>query len=68
MRYTVQVTNFTGKIGFAEKYLGGGLAAGTYTWWRLVGLGLIIISVAWMVGLVKLAPSAPPVPVENSNP
>ena len=53
MKYTVQVTNFTGQIGFAEKYLKGGLA-GTYTWWRLVGLALIIISFLWMVGFLSL--------------
>jgi hypothetical protein len=52
MRYTVQVTNFTGKIDFAEKYLGGGVAAGTYTWWRLFGLGLCILSVFWFFGML----------------
>lgn len=49
MKYTVQITNFTGKIDFAEKYLRTGLA-GTYTWWRLFGLALCIMSVLWMLG------------------
>jgi hypothetical protein len=52
MRYTVQVTNMTGKLDWAEKYLGGGLLAGTYTWWRLCGLGLCILSVLWLFNLL----------------
>ncbi len=48
MKYTVQVTNMTGKIDFAEKYLGTGIGAGTYTFWRLFGLGLCILSVLWL--------------------
>jgi hypothetical protein len=49
MKYTVAITNVTGQVGFAEKYLRPG-GAGTYTWWRLVGLGLIVISILWMSG------------------
>ncbi len=51
MRYTVQITDFTGKVDFAEKYFGKGLAAGTYTWWRLVGLVLVILAGLWFIGL-----------------
>lgn len=58
MRYTVAVTNFTGKLEFAEKYFGGGLGAGTYTWWRLCGLGLSIISILWIFNLLPHAPAA----------
>jgi hypothetical protein len=48
MKYTVQITDqFSGKIDFAEKYLGTGVGAGTYTWWKLVGLGACILSVLW---------------------
>ena len=54
MRYTVQLTDITGKIGFAEKYLRGGLA-GTYTWWRLVGLFIIIVSVFWIFGYLNFS-------------
>jgi hypothetical protein len=52
MRYTVELTNISGKIDFAEKYLGGGLAAGTYSWWRLVGLFLCIIGALWFFGML----------------
>ncbi len=52
MKYSVKVTNMTGKIDFAEKYLGTGIGAGTYTWWKLVGLGLCIISVFWFFGML----------------
>jgi hypothetical protein len=48
MKYTVQVTNMTGKIDFAEKYLGTGIGAGTYTFWRLFGLIVCILSVLWL--------------------
>ncbi|MEK7652197.1 MAG: hypothetical protein AAB351_03310 [Patescibacteria group bacterium] len=52
MKYTVQITNFTGKLDFAEKYLGAGTAAGTYTWWRLCGLAFICLAVAWLFGFI----------------
>ncbi len=52
MRYTVQITDFTGKLDFAEKYLAGGLAAGTYTWWRLVGLFFTILGALWLFGML----------------
>lgn len=52
MRYTVQITEFTGKIDFAEEYLGKGTAAGTYTWWRLVGLFFVILASLWLFGLM----------------
>lgn len=48
MKYTVAVTNNTGKIDLAEKYLGTGIGAGTYTFWRLVGLGICVMSVLWL--------------------
>ena len=52
MKYTVIITNNTGKIDFAEKYLGSGIGAGTYTWWRLFGLALCILSVLWFFNLL----------------
>jgi len=52
MKYSVQVTNMTGKIDLAEKYLGTGIGAGTYTWWKLVGLGLCILSALWLFGML----------------
>ncbi len=55
MKYTVKITENVGKIDFAEKYLKAPLN-GTYTWWRLVGLGLIAISVLWMTGQFDFLP------------
>lgn len=54
MRYTVQITNLTGPVDVAEKYLGGGLFAGTYTFYRLVGLGFCIIGALWFFGALGL--------------
>lgn len=53
MKYSVQITEqFSGKIDFAEKYLGAGIGAGTYTWWKLFGLLLCILSVLWLFNLL----------------
>jgi len=48
MKYSVRITDNTGKFELAEKYLGGGIAAGTYTFWKLFGLVLCILSVLWL--------------------
>jgi len=46
MKYSVVITEqFSGKIELAEKYLGTGIGAGTYTWWKLFGLLMCILSV-----------------------
>jgi hypothetical protein len=60
MKYTVQITNNTGKIDLAEKYFGTGIGAGTYTFWRLFGLGLCIISVLWIFNKLPTGPKSPP--------
>lgn len=52
MKYTVQITNNTGKIDFAEKYLGTGIGAGTYSFWRLFGLLMCVLSILWLFGLL----------------
>ena len=52
MKYTFWITEQTGKIDFADKYLPAPLA-GTYTWWRLVGLATIILSLLWMTGMLN---------------
>jgi hypothetical protein len=57
MKYTVQITNYTGKIDFAEKYLGTGFS-GTYTWWRLIALVGIILSLMWMTGTLNITGNA----------
>ncbi len=64
MKYSVPLTDqFTGKIDLAEKYLGSGIGAGTYTWWKLFGLGLCILSVLWLFGMLPQGSSVTPVPV-----
>ena len=61
MKYSVQITDqFSGKIDFAEKFLGTGIAAGTYTWWKLFGLVLCIISVLWLFNKLPTGPATPP--------
>jgi hypothetical protein len=53
MKYSVVITDqFSGKIDLAEKYLGTGIGAGTYTWWKLFGLGLCILSVLWLFNML----------------
>jgi hypothetical protein len=59
MKYSVAITDqFTGKIDFAEKFLGTGIGAGTYTFWKLFGLGLCIISVLWLFNLLPSGSSS----------
>ena len=49
MKYSVVITEqFSGKIDLAEKYLSVGIGAGTYTWWKLFGLILCVLSVLWL--------------------
>ena len=60
MKYTVAITNQTGQIDYAEKYLGGGFGAGTYTFWRLFGLGLCILSLLWLFNKLPSGPASSP--------
>ena len=54
MKYSVKITDqFSGKIDFAEKYLGTGIGSGTYTWWKLFGLAMCVLSVLWLTGYMK---------------
>jgi hypothetical protein len=53
MKYTVKVTFITGKIGFAEKYFQS--FGGTYAWWRIVGLAMIVIGLAWLTGVISIS-------------
>ncbi len=53
MKYSVAITDqFTGRIDFAEKYFSAGLGSGTYTWWKLFGLAVCILSVLWLFGML----------------
>jgi hypothetical protein len=64
MKYSVAITDqFSGKIDFAEKYLGTGIGAGTYTWWRLFGLAMCVLAVLWFFNRLPSGPAtAPPEP------
>lgn len=50
MRYPVQTTRITGQIGFAEKYFAGW--GGTYAWWRICGLAILLLGLLWLTGVV----------------
>jgi len=47
LKYSFQIANFTGSIGFAERYLGSG---GTYLLHKIIGLLIIVISVLYAFG------------------
>lgn len=47
---TGPLVDFTGRIGWAEQHLG---ATGTYTLYKLIGLGLIIIGTMYATGLFQ---------------
>ncbi len=51
MKYSFWITQQTGKIDFAEKYLPSPLA-GTYTWWKIVGIIFIVLGLAWIGGFL----------------
>jgi len=51
MKYSFWITEQTGKIDFAEKYLQPPLA-GTYTWWKIVAFIIICGALAWMGGFL----------------
>jgi hypothetical protein len=51
MKYSFWITQQTGKIDFAERYLQSPLA-GTYTWWKIVGIIFIVLALAWMGGFL----------------
>ncbi|MFC1655401.1 hypothetical protein ACFL3C_00875 [Patescibacteria group bacterium] len=48
--YRSKLKNFTGDIGFAEKYLGSG---GTYTLFVLIGIGLFFATLMYITGTVQ---------------
>ncbi|MDE2311924.1 MAG: hypothetical protein KGJ93_02425 [Patescibacteria group bacterium] len=61
MRYSVQITDqYSGKIDLAEKYLGIGIGAGTYTFWKLFGLTLCVLSILWLFNVLPTGPATPP--------
>ena len=48
--YTEPIKRFTGSIGFAEHYLGSG---GTYSFYKLLGVLILIIAVLWVTGTLE---------------
>ena len=47
LKYSAQISNFTGSIGFAERYLGAG---GTYTLHKVIGVLIILLSIWYAFG------------------
>lgn len=45
--YTKNVVDFTGRFDFAERWF---LSGGTYTFMKLLGLSVSILSFMWMTG------------------
>jgi hypothetical protein len=48
VKYTFWLTNLTGNLGFAERYLGAG---GTYSFYKLAGVVLAIFGLMYATGL-----------------
>ena len=60
MKYSVQITDqFSGKIDLAEKYFGSGIGAGTYTWWKLFGLIVCVLSVLYLFNKLSFSYNTP---------
>ena len=51
MKYSVALTEMTGQIDFAERIFKPPFA-GTYTWWKAIGLVLIILAVLYLTGYI----------------
>ena len=45
---TEQIVNTTGRVGWAERHLGG---AGTFTLYKLIGIVIIVVGMLWGTGL-----------------
>lgn len=61
MKYTVWITNQVGKVDFADNWLPYPFA-GTYSWWRLIGLLLIVLAFLWMFGFLDFGNSGLQIP------
>ncbi len=48
--YRPKIKDFTGDIGFAERYLGAG---GTWTFLFLIGAALFVLSLMWAAGTLQ---------------
>lgn len=47
---TGPIVDFTGRIGWAERHFG---ATGTYTFYKLLGLGIIFAGLIYVTGMVN---------------
>jgi hypothetical protein len=47
IKYRLQMVNTFGKAYWAEKYLGSG---GSYTMWIIIGILMVFLAAAWLVG------------------
>lgn len=45
-----RIKDFTGDIGFAERYLGVG---GTWTFLLIVGVGIFVVGLMWATGTLQ---------------
>ncbi len=48
--YRPYLKNFTGDIGFAERYLGSG---GTWTFFIILGVSFFVLSLMWATGSLQ---------------
>lgn len=48
--YAEKIVNYTGKFDFAERWF---LSGGTYTFIKLLGLGITILSFMWVTGTLQ---------------
>ena len=48
--YRPKIKDFTGDIGFAEKWLGSG---GTWTFFIILGVGIFVLSLMWATGSLQ---------------
>lgn len=49
MKYSIRITDTFGKINWAETHLRGGMG-GTYTFYRIAGLVIVILSMLYLFG------------------
>lgn len=60
IKYSFWMTNQSGKIDFVEQYMSS--FGGTYLWWKLVGIAIIILALAWMGGYLDFGSAAVQMP------
>ena len=54
VRYTFPLVNFFGRVSWAERHLSWGSAGGTYTLYKIIGVGTILLSGLYMFGLLEV--------------